>query len=84
MAVEKRELWLEELAATLAAQGNMSKATTLTNLKRTESQRGTFRKLKYLRAKLHAGSVTFVTNVGPDQVVRIRFHRAQMRMWPVF
>ena len=48
----------------------MSKAKVLTNLKRAESQRRTFRKLKYLRAKLHAGSVTFVTQVRSDGVHR--------------
>ena len=64
-ATDKRETWLDELATALAAKGNTEKAKFLERLKRDESQRRTFRKLKYLRGKLRSGSVSFIQIEGP-------------------
>ena len=69
-ATAKRETWLDELAAALAAQGQTEKAKILQRLKREEGQRRTFRKLKYLRGRLRSGSVTFVQKIGPDGIIQ--------------
>ena len=66
VATEKRETWLDELASALATQGNTAKATIIERLKREESQRRVFRKLKYLRGKIRSGSVSFIHTLGPD------------------
>ena len=69
-ATAKRETWLDELAAALAAQGKTEKAKMLERLKREEGQRRTFRKLKYLRGRLRSGSLAFVQTVGIDGILQ--------------
>ena len=59
--VQLREQWLEDLAEAMTKDGNTTQATKLEQLKRTEEQRRTARKIKYLRGKLKTGGVTFIT-----------------------
>jgi hypothetical protein len=60
-AAQLRETHLENLASTLATQGNLKKSNILKQLRTREAQHSTARKIKYLRGKLIRNSTTMVS-----------------------